>query len=247
MSEVLRLLKRHRSIRKFTDQSISQSHLRRLIQVGQAASTSSYIQSVSVVRVSQLEQRKAFAEIAGGQSYIESAAEFLVFCADLHRNRARVELSSGEVADFGWVEQFIAATVDVGLFAQNVVVAAEADGLGCCYIGGIRNDPEQVTRLLDLPELVYPVFGLCLGHPDQDPAIKPRLPVDAVLHDGSYQTPEVHQEILDQYDTNVKQYYLDRTKGKLSFTWSDQMAKQAETQKRQFMGKYLRKQGFIKN
>lgn len=246
MTDVMQLLKQHRSIRKFTQQSIDEVLLNHLIEAGQAASTSSYIQAVSVIRVTQLEHRKAFAELAGGQPYIESAAEFLVFCADLCRNQTRVEAVSGNTADYAWVEQFVAATVDVALFAQNVVIAAEAEELGCCYIGGIRNDPERMTELLRLPELVYPVFGLCLGYPDQNPDTKPRLPRDSVLHQDSYSEPQVHEQLLGQYDAQVKDYYINRTKGKLRVSWSEQMAKQAQNQKRPFMQKYLKKQGFIK-
>ncbi len=245
MTDVLQLLRNHRSIRKFTTEPIGDAMLQSIVEAGQAASTSSYIQAVSVVRVRQAKQRSAFAELAGGQPYIETAAEFLVFCADLHRNRNRVEAASDNHADYSWVEQFTAATVDVALFAQNVVIAAESLGLGCCYIGGIRNAPDRVTELLELPELVYPVFGLCLGYPDQNPDTKPRLPVASVLHQDRYLSPQVHKELLDQYDTNVKEYYIKRTKGKLSFTWSEQMAKQVQNQKRPFMESYLKKQGFM--
>ena len=59
--------------------------------------------------------------------------------------------------------------------AQSLVTAAESESLGICYIGGIRNNPGPVSALLRLPQGVYPVFGLCLGYPDQDPEIKPRL------------------------------------------------------------------------
>jgi len=126
-----------------------------------------------------------------------------------------------------------------------VVVAAESYGLGCCYIGGIRNDPDAVTQLINLPNLVYPVFGLCLGYPDQNPAPKPRLPLVSVLHQGVYSSAGSVKDEIDEYDANVRQYYVDRTKGKLSFTWSEQMTKQAATQKRSFMLNFVKKQGFI--
>ena len=62
-------------------------------------------------------------------------------------------------------EHFIIATVDVALSAQTTVIAAESMGLGICYIGALRNNPAEVSELLALPEHVYPVFGLCIGHP----------------------------------------------------------------------------------
>lgn len=245
MDAVIDLIKKHRSIRRFTDQAIDSEVFTNLILAGQAASTSSYIQATSIVRVTKPDIRAAFAELAGGQKYIESAAEFLVFCADLNRNQQRVSQTTDASPDYAWVEQFVAATVDVALVAQNIVVAAESVGLGCCYIGGIRNDPMQVTELLELPKLVFPVFGLCLGHPGQNPEAKPRLPADAILHTDRYEFGETEASLVDQYDEQVREYYVERTRGKLNQSWSEQMATQAASQTRPFIKKYLEKQGFI--
>lgn len=244
MNQTIKTLLAHRSIRRFTQQAVSLEQLERYIAAGQMASTSSFIQAVTVIRVSDSLTRASFAELAGGQPYVESAAEFLVFCADLKRNQQSVRASGASEPDFAWTEQFIAATVDVALFAQNVVIAAESEGLGCCYIGGIRNDPERVTELLTLPQLVYPVFGLCLGYPDQDPDIKPRLPVAAILHHDTYQPSGEQQALMKDYDAVVSDYYERRTNGKLKMTFAQQMAKQSATQTRKFMKKYIEKQGF---
>ncbi len=62
-------------------------------------------------------------------------------------------------------EQLLVATIDTALMAQNVAIAAESEGLGLCYIGGIRNNPQDVSEILKLPEHVYPVFGMCLATP----------------------------------------------------------------------------------
>lgn len=246
MNQTITTLLSHRSIRKFTEQPISIEQLERYIAAGQMASTSSFIQAVTVIRVSESTARKAFAELAGGQPYIESAAEFLVFCADFNRNQHHVQSLGTLEPDYSWTEQFIAATVDVALFGQNVVTAAESEGLGCCYIGGIRNDPEKVTSLLALPELVYPVFGLCLGYPDQDPDIKPRLPLSAVFHQHTYQPNDAKGAVMADYDSVIADYYERRTNGKLKLTFAQQMAKQSATQTRKFMKKYIQNQGFSK-
>ena len=86
----------------------------------------------------------------------------------------------------GMTEQLLVATIDTALMAQNVAVAAESVGLGLCYVGGIRNHPEAVADLLKLPEHVYPVFGMSLGYPAQNPEVKPRLPLAAILKDDHY-------------------------------------------------------------
>jgi hypothetical protein len=109
----------------------------------------------------------------------------------------------------GWAEQFVTATVDTALLAQNVLLAAESLGMGGVFIGGIRNDPQTVCDLLAIPDQAYPVFGMCLGWPAHDPPPKPRLPVEAVLFDDRY--PEKHDRaVLDEYDRVTNHYYLNR-------------------------------------
>ena len=244
MNDVIALLKQHRSIRRFKKQALDDGMLEHIVQAGQSASTSSFIQATTVVRVTKQELKEQFVELSGGQKYISSAAEFLVFCADLNRNKQRIEHIGEGDADYSWTEQFIAASVDVALFAQNSVIAAESLGLGCCYIGGIRNKPELVTELLSLPQLVYPVFGLCVGFPDQEPLPKPRLPTGAVLHENAYVSANKHELLLDEYDEHIKQYYINRSKGRLEHTWSEQMYTQSLNQTRPRIRNSLNDKGF---
>ncbi|WP_281648477.1 oxygen-insensitive NADPH nitroreductase [Parendozoicomonas sp. Alg238-R29] len=238
---VIELLKSHRSIRKFTDQPVDEDLVRELIRAGQSAATSSNLQGVSVVRIRSPKTRASIAELAGGQSYVESAAAFFMFCADLNRSGYCCETLGGKLAD-GMTEHFIIATVDVALFAQNVAVAAESEGLGICYIGGIRNNPSKVSELLELPENVYPVFGMCIGYPDQNPDIKPRLPVDMVLMEETWQP--LQQDMLDEYDATMREYYRTRSNGKLNRTWSADMEALLGKESRPHMKEFLSSKGF---
>src|SRR5690606_36300604 len=81
---------------------------------------------------------------------------------------------------------------------------------GICYIGGIRNNPQEVSELLNLPEHVYPVFGLCLGYPDQDPEVKPRLPLAAILKQDAYDDSD-DEALVASFDDTMHQYYQERT------------------------------------
>jgi len=245
MNNTINIIQSHRSIRRFSEKQIEQDLLDNILLAGQSAATSSFIQATTVIRITDEEKRAELVELTGGQKYVASAAEFFVLCADLYRNSQRSK-SEGVDADFGWTEQFIAATVDVGLFAQNMVVAAQSADLGCCYIGGIRNNPERVSEMLGLPELVYPVFGLCMGYPEQNPGKKPRLPLSVAVHQNHYQTDEQMSADIAEYDKTVQAYYVERTRGKLDFSWSQQMAKQAQSQTRPFMQAFLQSKGFLK-
>lgn len=242
MSSVIDLLKSHRSIRKFTDQAIEPELFNELISAGQAAATSSFLQGSTIVRIKNPETRSAIAKLAGGQSYVESAAEFMIFCADLKRpGNYCDEYEKSFEGDY--TEHFIIATVDVALMAQSMVAAAESVGLGICYIGGIRNDPAQVAELLKLPKGVYPVFGLCLGYPDQDPEIKPRLPMSVILKEEVY-NENGDREAIAAYDENIREYYRTRTGGGHGISWTEQVSTLLSEKARPHMKDFLAAQGF---
>ncbi len=242
MSSVIDLLKSHRSIRKFTDQQIEPDLLDELFRAGQGAATSSFLQGSTIVRVTNPESRKQLAGFAGNQAYVETAAEFLVFCADLKRaGNYCAKYDMPFEGDF--TEHFIIATVDVALMAQSLVTAAESVGLGICYIGGIRNNPGPVSELLQLPRGVYPVFGLCLGYPDQNPELKPRLPLSVVVKQEVY-NEEGDAEAIAEYDDRIREYYRTRTGGGHGISWSEQVATLLSEKSRPHMRDFLASKGF---
>lgn len=242
MNDIHALLRSHRSIRKFTDEPLPDETVADIVRSGLSAATSSNLQATTVIRVRNPDARAKIAEVAGGQTQIETAGAFMVWCADLHRVGLACDIAGGSMTT-GMTEQFIIATVDVSLAAQNAVVAAEALGLGICYIGAIRNDPQVVADLLELPDHVYPVFGLCLGHPDQDPEVKPRLPMATVLKDDVYSDEGDHEVIAD-YDETMREYYRSRTGGTKDTSWSEEMARLVDGERRPHMRDFLAKRGF---
>ncbi|MGA2081720.1 MAG: oxygen-insensitive NADPH nitroreductase [Holophaga sp.] len=242
MNEIIDLLRSHRTIRRFTAQAVDDGLISEIVRCGQAAPTSSNIQATTVIHVRDPRKRGRIAEIAGGQSQVAEAGAFLVFCADLHRARIACEMQGGTFAG-GMTEHFIIATVDVALAAQNCAVAAESLGLGICYIGAVRNDPQAVADLLELPESVYPVFGMCLGYPDQAPEVKPRLPLSVVLKADAYRGPD-DLEGIRRYDLQLREYYRTRTGGQKDSTWSAEMKALVGKESRPHMRSFLARRGF---
>ena len=242
MSSVIDLLKSHKSIRKFTDQKIEPELFDILIDAFQAAATSSFLQGSTIVRITDPRKRREIAEFAGNQPYVETAAEFMIFCADLKRAGNYCETYE-KPFEGDFTEHFIIATVDVALMAQSLVTASESVGLGICYIGGIRNNPGPVSELLELPKGVYPVFGLCLGYPDQDPEIKPRLPRSVILKQEVY-NEEGDPEAIAEYDDLISEYYRTRTGGGHGITWSEQVSTLLSEKSRPHMKKFLADKGF---
>ncbi|WP_392566558.1 oxygen-insensitive NADPH nitroreductase [Utexia brackfieldae] len=233
------LLCQHRSIRAYTDQLVSNEQINAILQSAQAVSSSNFLQCSTIIRITDPDLRKKLAELSGGQPYIFGAPEFWVFCADLNRHK-----QIAPELELGKAEHLLLGAVDTSIMAQNAVVAAESLGLGCVYIGGIRNKIDEVTTLLGLPQFVLPLFGLCIGYPAQDPELKPRLPKALVFFENHYQP--IDKPLLAQYDETMAHYYQARSSNQKFNGWSDNVANILSAENRDFMLDYLHKQGWIK-
>ncbi|GAB6904574.1 Oxygen-insensitive NADPH nitroreductase [Desulfosarcina cetonica] len=243
MNATIDLMRAHRSIRKFSDRAVDEATLETIIAAAQCAATSHFVQAYTVIQVRDAAKRKAIAQLAGPQAWVEKAPVFLVFCADLSRLETACDMHAATMQT-GWAEQFVTATVDAALLAQNVLLAAESLGMGGVFIGGIRNDPQTVCNLLEIPDQAYPVFGMCLGWPAHDPPPKPRLPVKAVLVTDRY--PENHdRQCLEAYDRVTNHYYLHRNSNLRDETWTAQMAEFNSRIIRPHMKAFLEKKGFF--
>lgn len=237
MTPTIELLRTHRSIRAFTDQPISDEQREAIIAAAQSASTSSFLQCSSIIRITDKALREQLVTLSGGQQYVAQAAEFWVFCADFQRN-----LQICPQAQLGLAEQLLLGCVDTAIMGQNAMVAAESLGLGGVYIGGIRNSIEQVTELLGLPQHVLPLFGMCLGWPQQEPDLKPRMPATMLVHENRYQPLDRQQ--LDEYDRQLEAYYQQRDSNQRSDNFSNHIRRTIVRESRPFILDYLHKQGW---
>ncbi|MBP1156921.1 MULTISPECIES: oxygen-insensitive NADPH nitroreductase [unclassified Paenibacillus] len=242
MNETIEMIMKHRSIRKFKKDPVSKDQLVTIVRAAQMASTSSNVQAYSVIHVSDRGKRSQLAALAGDQAYVEECPVFLVWCADLYRLKTTCGFDEGD-GYIGTTENLIVAVTDVALAAQNAAVAAESMGLGVVYIGGIRNNSKAVSVLLQLPEYVIPVYGMCIGYPDQSPAIRPRLPYEAVLHEDVY-SEDHYKSSIQAYDAVMKQYMLDRTDGKRDTNWTQAMQAKLGAPARMHMKDFLSSQRF---
>ena len=206
-NNVIDLLQRHRSVRSFTDEGIADDTVTLIVSAAQSAATSSNMQAWSVIEVRDPEHKAAISVLAGDQAFIRRAPVFLIFVADWSRHRGVAE-HRGETAEgVEYIESTLVGFIDAALAAQNATIAAESLGLGAVYVGAVRNRPEELADLLELPPSAFPVMGIALGHPDpaDRAGIKPRLPQDVVRHRETYR-PAPDAAIV-AYDDAVRTYY----------------------------------------
>lgn len=238
----------HRSIRAYLSKPLPDGTLETLVAAAQSASTSSNLQTWSVVAVTDPDRKDRLAQLAGNQAHIRQAPLFLVWLADLARPIRIAEQRGLPHEGLNYLEMFLMAAIDASLAAQNAVVAAESLGLGTVYIGGIRNNPAEVATELGLPKQVFAVFGSCVGYADpaKPAAIKPRLPQDAVLHRETYSL-EKQDEAIEHYNEIMAAFYATQNmtvEGDWTQHSSDRIASAASLRNRAHLHQILNQLGF---
>ena len=243
------LAKKHHSVRKFKAEPLARETVEKLIEAGQMASTSSYLQTTSVIGVEDVEKKLALKEVSG-QPYVVDNGYLLVFVIDYNRHSIVNEKQSRDMTtSFESAEGLLVGTVDASLMAQNIALTAEDMGYGIVYLGSLRNDVARVRQILDLPEYTFPLFGMAIGVPadDENGSPKPRLPLEHVFHIDTYDNNrEEQRQQLDAYDQTVSEYYKERTQGKRTETWSEQVANFMSSKQRLEMNDWLQSSGFNK-
>lgn len=222
MNETLKTLTRHRSIRSYAAEPVTDEQLDAIVHAAQSAPSSINGQQVSIICVQDQANRRRIAELAGGQPWVAQAPAFLLFCADFHRAHLAARMHGRELAIAESVEALIVGACDVGLAMGNAIAAAESLGLGIVPIGGVRNQPLALVEMLDLPRYVFPICGLVVGHPAAQAALKPRLPRAAVFHREKYQAGQ--QALIEEYDPILADFMTRATNGRLTKPWSRSVA-----------------------
>ncbi len=226
---VLDAMLNHRSVRHFLRDPLPANTVETLVAAAQSAPTSSNLQTWSVIAVESQGRREALANLVGPQKHLAVAPLVLVWLADLSRIERLGKAQGRHPVGLHYLATFLMGVIDAALAAQNAVVAAEAMGLGTVYVGGMRNQPEEVAKVLGTPSNVFPVFGLVVGQPDpaRPAQIKPRLPQSAVLHREQYQLPVDTQAEIGNYNSHLRAFM--RAQGMKEMDWSTQVVERLLT------------------
>jgi len=114
MTPTIDLMLAHRSIRHYTPDPIAAEQLQAVLAAAQSAASSSFLQPVSVIRVTDPAQRQALVALCGQQAFVGQAPEFLVFCADFYRHSQIVP-----EALTGFAEQLLIGAIRMRCWPPN--------------------------------------------------------------------------------------------------------------------------------
>jgi len=186
----------HKSIRRFKPKKVSRKLINLIVEAGQRAPTACGMQTYSFVLVTDSNLREEIFGAIGHQRCMEQAPTWIVICADMARQLELFRMLKVKT-EFGPLGKLIPSIIDSTLAAQNMVVAAEALGLGTVFIGSVWDSMRKVSEILKVPNNVLPILILCLGYPAETPPKRPRWPRKAVLYENYYTMPS--QDLMKQY------------------------------------------------
>ncbi len=239
----------HRSHRKYSGRAVEPGLLRLLFACALSAPSKSDLQQADIVHVADRAKIKAIADGIPDMPWIADAPVLLVFCGNNRRIRQIGEWRGKPFVN-DHLDHFMNAAVDAGLVMMNFIRAAAAVGLGACPISAVRNRSEEVSRLLGLPEQVFPIAGLCVGYPAEEGRITPRLSPEVTVHTDRYDETGVKEKI-EAYDRRrdaLLPYRKQRNPerfGKADFYgWSEDKARQYAVPEREDFGAFIRNKGF---
>jgi len=200
MPSLTDILLERRSIRKYTSDNVDPSLLEDILRMGCRASTTGNMQLYSIVVTHDNVMKGKLAPFHFNQKMVTEAPVVLTFCADFNRFNKWCRLRKAEPGYDNFLS-FVTAAIDAIIAAQTVAVAAEAKGLGICYIGTTVYMAHKIIETLNLPAGVVPVTTLTIGWPADSPEQVDRLPLEAV----------VHQEVYTDYsDEDINGFYFEK-------------------------------------
>ena len=245
---LLRLLE-HSSHRRYVQREVPRELLRLLCACALAAPSKSDLQQADIVQVSDAAKRKVIADLIPDMPWVGEAPVFLVFCGNNRRIR-QVAAMRGKPFANDHLDAFMNAAVDAGIVLSAFIHAAAFAGLGCCAISAVRNHAREIGALLELPDRVFPLAGLCVGYEAGAGRITPRLPLDVTVHTDRFDETGIEAKI-DGYDRRraglapyAKQRDVARYGSAGFYGWSEDKARQYSVSERADWGAFIRGKKF---
>ena len=155
------------------------------------------MQVYSIIITRDEEKKRELAPFHFNQKMVTEAPVVLTFCADFNRFSKWCLLRKADPGYDNFLS-FMTAAIDALLVAQTFCIAAEAKGLGICYLGTTTYMAHKIIEVLKLPKGVVPVTTSLWAGLLEKPEQVDRLPLEAIVHNETYcdYTSERYRDVL---------------------------------------------------
>ena len=200
MNNTIKELFERKSVRAFENKPVENDKKQLIIDAAIQAPTAGNMTLYSIIDVRNQEIKDKLAQSCDNQPFIAQAPLVLVFCAD-YQKWYDLFCATEEAVRKPGLGDFMLASDDALIAAQNAVCAAWSLGIGSCYIGDIMEEYETHRKLFNLPRYVMPVAMVVFGYPTKQQQERPkprRQDRRSVVMENIYEkmTPEEFAKVL---------------------------------------------------
>jgi nitroreductase len=211
-NETLRTVLERRSVRDFKPDPLPDDVWAAILEAGRLAPSTVNLQTWSFGLFTGEQWRDCFEAPPPF-----AAPRLAIIMADTHRARRVVEgFPRVPLCDL------VVGVMNASLAAMNMVVAAEALGVGSVMLSETGRtgfyDAAYLVEKLDLPAGVVPIMTVAFGYPAaRRPVMPPKLPLDAVSFCGPYR--ETDRTVLEDW-------YRQQQAGYQASNWGERFSAQ---------------------
>lgn len=221
--DILELMRTRRSVRKYKDKQVPFDNIVTILRAGMDAPSAGNLKSWKFIIVKDENKRKAIAEAAMQQYWMEVAPFHIVLAGEPEK----MERFYGTRGKRLYLIQSIAASI------QNMLLAAHHLGLGACWVGAF--DEVALRTILNVPEHANIHAIVTIGYPDEFPEKPPTFRLEHMMtYERFWGRVEIHHMHIGWWSQHHKKNVDDvkklykKTKKKVKDKIDDLKSKKVE-------------------
>jgi len=168
---VIDTMMNRKSIRKYKKDPVPDEVIAAVVRAGQQAP---FAYQMCSLLLSRNQKRNPF-----------KAPLLFTLCVDSHRHELVMAQRKWTMVQND-LSLLLFGIQDAAYVAENMVIAAKSVGLGSCFLGGAPYQAAKIVKEYQLPPRVFPLVQLTMGYPAENPATRPRYPLEFTLFEDTY-------------------------------------------------------------
>ena len=204
MNETVELIESRFSVRVFEKAPVPEETVRKLKELTLRAPSAGNMLLYTVLEVKDQGKKEKLARLCDNQIMIAHAPLVWLFLADNSKWERYFDLSCSDKktgtarrkAGFGDLHLTMQ---DAIIAAENCAIAAQALGLGSCFIGDVIENGEEMAELFSLPKRAVPACLLIMGKPAQKKRKEDLTPRPSA-ESSVFMTDTYHEQTLEELD-----------------------------------------------
>ena len=171
MNQDLQFIFSRRSIRKYQDREVPEQMITDLLEAANAAPSAVKKDTWHFIVIRQRQTLDKMVQFMPNAQMLKQATAAFVVCGDITKAHDQQE---------SYMLQDLSGAV------ENILLAANAVGLGTCWLG-VHPRPDRmdnIRALFSLPDNIIPMCSIAIGWPSEQPEARTRYSAESVHYEN---------------------------------------------------------------